>query len=62
MSWFEAKARIVREAIRAYLAHPLYVPPTGQVLILIRFEIFTERNNLTDLQGLKKEEPVLNGL
>ena len=25
MSWFEAKTAIIREAVRAYLAHPLYV-------------------------------------
>ncbi|MDW8325874.1 MAG: IS701 family transposase, partial [Anaerolineales bacterium] len=28
VSWFEAKAGIVREAIRAYLARPLYVLPS----------------------------------
>ena len=25
LSWYEAKAAIIRHAIRAYLAHPLYV-------------------------------------
>jgi len=25
LSWYEAKQRIVREAIRAYLRHPLYI-------------------------------------
>ncbi|MFZ5915492.1 MAG: IS701 family transposase, partial [Chloroflexota bacterium] len=26
-SWFEAKMRIIRDAIRAYLAHPEYTLP-----------------------------------
>jgi len=26
-NWFEAKLAIVRHAIRAYLTHPLYIPP-----------------------------------
>ncbi|MFZ5990186.1 MAG: IS701 family transposase, partial [Deinococcota bacterium] len=25
VSWYEAKASIVREAIRSYLAHPLHI-------------------------------------
>jgi putative transposase len=27
VSWYEAKARIVREAVRAYRSHPLYKTP-----------------------------------
>jgi putative transposase len=34
MSGYEAKVAIVREAIRSYLAHPLYVlHPTARLLI-----------------------------
>lgn len=30
VSWYEAKARIIRDSIRAYLARPLYkLPPTA---------------------------------
>jgi putative transposase len=30
VSWYEAKLRIVRDAVRAYIAHPLYMlPPTA---------------------------------
>ncbi len=33
MSWYEAKAAILREAIRAYLAQPIYeLIPTARVL------------------------------
>ena len=34
ISWFEAKTNIIRDAVRAYLAEPIYtLNPTAQLLI-----------------------------